>query len=147
VQEHRSMTHRQHEAVAVWPVRMFRVIAQEIFPQGVADRRQRHGCAGMTRVGLLHGIHRQGANGVDGQLVAFAVFFDGTGVAFAGNDHQEIPGHDQDLHLHRLVVVLAVDLGCDCHSRFHALPGAQDHPAVDAADAARFGIGGADQLS
>ena len=65
IQQHRRMPHRQHEAVTVGPIGMFRVVAQEAAPQRIAHRSQAHGRARMAGIGLLHGVHRQGAKGVD----------------------------------------------------------------------------------
>ena len=44
---------------------MLRVITQEAAPQRVAHWRQAHRRAGVAGVGLLHGVHGQGANRVD----------------------------------------------------------------------------------
>ena len=65
IQQHRGMPHRQHKAVAVGPVGMFGVVTQEPAPQRIPHRRQAHGRTGVARVGLLHGVHRQGADRVD----------------------------------------------------------------------------------
>ncbi len=48
VQQHGRVADRQHEAIAVWPVRVVRVVAQQLVPQHVAGRRQRHRRAGMA---------------------------------------------------------------------------------------------------
>ena len=69
IEQHRGVAVRQNEAVAVGPRRLFRIVAQELLPQGVGHRRQGHGRAGMTGVGFLHRIHGEGADGVDAQLV------------------------------------------------------------------------------
>jgi hypothetical protein len=63
------MPHRQHEAVAIRPDRVFRIEPQETLPQTIRYRRQRHGRAGMTGVGLLDRIHAQRADRVNAQLV------------------------------------------------------------------------------
>ncbi len=65
IKEHRRMPHRQYKPIAVGPVGMVRVIAQEPTPQRVPHRRQAHGRTGVAGVGLLHSVHGQGANGVD----------------------------------------------------------------------------------
>ena len=65
IQQHRGVPHRQHKAVAVRPIRVFGVVTQEAAPQRVAHRCQAHGRAGVAGVGLLHGVHGQGTNGVD----------------------------------------------------------------------------------
>ena len=68
-EQHRGMAVGEHEAVAVRPDRVLRIEAHDPVPERIDQRRQRHGRAGMARVGLLHGIDRQRADGVDGQLI------------------------------------------------------------------------------
>ncbi len=65
VEQHRGMAGRQHEAVAIGPQRGARIVAQEFGPQLVADGGERHRRAGMAAIRLLHGVHRQCADGVD----------------------------------------------------------------------------------
>ena len=65
VEQHRGVADRQHEAIAVGPARIARIGAEEILPQRVADRRQRHRRAGMARIRLLDRVHRQRADRVD----------------------------------------------------------------------------------
>ena len=69
VQQHRGVPRREHEAVAVRPDRVVGVEAQEVLPQRVGDRRHRHRRPGMARVRRLHGVHRERADGGDGELV------------------------------------------------------------------------------
>ncbi len=69
VEQRRGVAGRQHEAVAVRPDRVSRVEAQELLPERIGDRCHRHRRARMAGVRLLHGIHRERANGVDGQAV------------------------------------------------------------------------------
>ena len=69
VKQHRGMAVRKDEAIAVGPDRIIGIEAQRILPKRVGHRRQRHRRAGMAGIGLLHGIHRQGANCVDAELV------------------------------------------------------------------------------
>ena len=57
------------EAIAVGPDRVIRIKAQKILPERVDHGRQRHRRAGMAGIGLLYGIHRQSANGVDAEFV------------------------------------------------------------------------------
>src|SRR6266516_4528889 len=38
-------------------------------PQHVRERRQRHRRAGMARLGLLHGVHGERADGIDAELI------------------------------------------------------------------------------
>ena len=63
------MTDRQHEPIAIRPDRILGIEAQEVLPQRVDDRRHRHRRTGMPGLGLLHGVHRQGSNGVDRKLI------------------------------------------------------------------------------
>ena len=60
---------RQHEAVAVGPVRVGRGVAQEARPEHVGHRRRAHRRARMTGVRLLDAIDGERADGVDGELV------------------------------------------------------------------------------
>ena len=63
VEQHRAVAVRQHEAVAVWPGRVGRIVAEMLAPEhfGNFGHTKRH--AGMAGVGLLDGVHGQGANG------------------------------------------------------------------------------------
>ena len=65
VEQHRGMAVGEHEPVAVRPVRMVRIVAQEAPPEGVGHWRQAHRRAGVAGIGLLHRIDGQGADGVD----------------------------------------------------------------------------------
>ena len=67
VQQHRGMAVGQHEAVAVGPVRVARVVLQVPVPQRDGDLGHAHRRAGVARIGLLHGVHRQGADGIGHQ--------------------------------------------------------------------------------
>ncbi|MNQ60098.1 hypothetical protein D3C85_743670 [compost metagenome] len=64
VDQHRAVAVGQHEAVAVGPLRVLRVVLEEIAPQHFGDVRHAHGCTGMAAVGFLHGIHAEGTNGI-----------------------------------------------------------------------------------
>jgi len=68
VDQHRAVAVGEHETVAVGPVRVGRVVAQVVVPQHLGDLGHAHGRAGMAGIGLLHGVHGQGADGA-GQLV------------------------------------------------------------------------------
>jgi hypothetical protein len=59
VDQHRPVAVGQHEAVAVEPLRIGRVVLQVAVPQGDGDVRHAHGRAGVARVGLLHRVHGQ----------------------------------------------------------------------------------------
>ena len=75
VEQRRGVADREHEAVAAGPDRVVRVEAQEVLPERVGDGRHRHRRAGMTGVGGLHGVHRERADGGDGELVQRRVGF------------------------------------------------------------------------
>src|SRR6202158_5162105 len=69
IQQHGGVPIGEHEAVAVWPDRIFRVIAQKLLPQTIGDRSQRHRRPGMARVRLLYRVHRKRANRIDTHLI------------------------------------------------------------------------------
>ena len=64
VEQHRAVAVGQHEAVAVGPVRVGRVVAQVALPQRHGDLGHAHRHARVAGVGLLHGVHRERADGV-----------------------------------------------------------------------------------
>ena len=68
-QQHRGVAVREHEAVAVGPDRILRVEAHDPVPDRVDQRRQRHRRAGVPGLGLLDRVDREGADGVDRELV------------------------------------------------------------------------------
>ena len=59
VLQHAGVAGAEHEAVAVGPLRVGRVGAQEALEDRVGQRRERHRRARVARVGLLHRVHRQ----------------------------------------------------------------------------------------
>ena len=65
VLEHAGVARREDEAVTTGPVRLLRVVLHVLVEVEIRDRRQRHRGARMTRIRLLHAIHREGADGVD----------------------------------------------------------------------------------
>ncbi len=69
VEQHRSVAAGEHEAIAGRPRRVGGIEAEEVLPNGVGDGSQRHRRAGVSAVGGLHGVHRQGADRVDGQVL------------------------------------------------------------------------------
>ena len=71
IEQHRAVAVGQHEAVAVGPRRIGGVVPQVMVPQHFRDLRHAHRHAGMAGIGLLHGIHRERADGV-GQLGAIS---------------------------------------------------------------------------
>ena len=62
VEQHRRVAGREHEPVAVGPVRRRRVVLHDPRPQHVGERRQRHRRAGVAGVRLLHRVHREAAD-------------------------------------------------------------------------------------
>ncbi len=84
VEQHRRVTAGKHEAVAVGPVGIGRVVAQEVAPEDVCRRRQRHGGAGVAGLGGLHRIHGQSANGIDGFPRELARWVGGGGNGLSG---------------------------------------------------------------
>ena len=72
VEQHRRVPGREHEPIAVRPDRVLRVEAQEALPQAVDDWRHRHRRARVAGIGLLDGVHRQGPDRVDAELVESA---------------------------------------------------------------------------
>ena len=60
---------RQHEPVAIRPVRVRRRVAEEAGPEHVGHRSGAHRGAGVTGVRLLDAVDRERPDGVDGQLV------------------------------------------------------------------------------
>ncbi len=73
VEQHAAMPSREHEPVAPRPRRVGRVVTQVPRPEDVRHRSGAHREAGMARLGLLDGVHRQGAERVDCQLVDVVV--------------------------------------------------------------------------
>ncbi|GAB1459121.1 hypothetical protein MASR2M50_08950 [Thauera sp.] len=63
VDQHRAMAVRQHEAVAVGPLGVGRVVLEVVAPEDFGDLGHAHGCARVAGVGLLHRVHREGADG------------------------------------------------------------------------------------
>src|SRR5262249_50091076 len=68
-QQHRGVTIRQHEAITIGPDRILWIEAEDAIPDRVDKWSQRHGCAGMSGLSLLHGVDRKRADGVDAQLI------------------------------------------------------------------------------
>ncbi|EGY00759.1 hypothetical protein AZA_89242 [Nitrospirillum viridazoti Y2] len=63
VDQHGAMAGRQHEAVAVGPIRALGIELQELGEQHGGDIGHAHGHAGMARLGRFHGVHGQDADG------------------------------------------------------------------------------------
>ena len=66
------MAARQHEAVAVGPLRVGRVVAHHPVEQHVGQRRERHGRAGVAVAGPLGSVHGEAPDDVDGQILELA---------------------------------------------------------------------------
>ena len=69
VEQHRSMTAGEHEAIAVGPHGLFRIVAKYALPQRVSRGRGSHRRTRMSGIRLLDGINRKGADSVDRQLI------------------------------------------------------------------------------
>src|SRR6266850_1001757 len=69
VQQHRRVAVREHETVAVWPQRIFRVVTQKLLPKGVRGRSQRHRRTWMSGVRLLDAVHGERAYCVDTEQI------------------------------------------------------------------------------
>ena len=69
IEQHRSVTGRQDEAVAVRPVRILGIEFQEFREQNGCNVRGSHRHARMAGLGFLDGVHRQGADGIGHHLV------------------------------------------------------------------------------
>ena len=81
VEQHRRVPDRQDEPVAVGPQRVGRVVAEEVLPERVAQRRQRHRRPRVARVRRLDRVHRQGPDRVDALQVDVVVLVRGHPVA------------------------------------------------------------------
>src|ERR1700681_4272024 len=73
VLQHARMAGAEHESVAIRPLRVLRGHSQEALKERVRKRSQRHRGPRMSRVCLLHSVHRQAANGVDRQALDLAL--------------------------------------------------------------------------
>ena len=73
VEQHAAVPRREDESVTAGPGRVGRVVAQVARPEHVRHRGGAHGEARMARFCLLDRVHRQGAEGVDCQLVDVVV--------------------------------------------------------------------------
>lgn len=63
------MTGGEDHAVAVGPMRISGIVSDVLRVERVGQRCQRHRCAGVSRFRRLDGVHREGASGVDGELL------------------------------------------------------------------------------
>ena len=69
VEQHAAVAGRQDEAVAVGPLGVRGVVLEVAGPQHVRHGGEAHRHAGVAGVGLLHGVDRQKADGVDAGLL------------------------------------------------------------------------------
>src|SRR5262245_63106963 len=69
VEQDRGMAARQDKTVTIEPARMAWVKMQKAVPEGMHNRRHRHGRAWVPGVSLLHTVHRQRADGIYAQPV------------------------------------------------------------------------------
>ena len=69
VKQRRSVAVRQHEAVAVGPLGVRRIVLHQLVVEQVGDGRAAQRRAGVAAVGLLHHIHGQQPQRIDGQLI------------------------------------------------------------------------------
>src|SRR5256886_13217655 len=72
-EQHRGVTVREHEPIAVWPDRILRIEAHHAVPDRVDSRRQRHRGPGVPRLGAFDRIDRERADRVDRELVVLGV--------------------------------------------------------------------------
>ena len=91
IEQHRRMPARQHEAITIEPGRVGGIEAQEVLPERVGDRGERHRRAWMARVRLLHRIHGQGADRVDAQAVERKLARRARGPIGIGPDEEKLP--------------------------------------------------------
>ena len=69
VLQHRAVAVRQHEAVAIDPVRIRRIVAKVAVPERNGDLRHSHRHSRVSRFCFLDRVHRQRADGIGKQLI------------------------------------------------------------------------------
>jgi len=69
VQQHAGVSRRQHEAVAPEPVGVRGIVPEMPLPQHIRERREGHRGARVAGIGPLDRVHREGADGVDAELI------------------------------------------------------------------------------
>jgi hypothetical protein len=69
IDEHRCVASREHEAIAVGPMRISRVVSHVPREQHVRKRRECHRRPRVARVRFLDAVHGERADGIDAQLV------------------------------------------------------------------------------
>ena len=68
VQQHGCMASREHEAIAVDPAGIGRVVAQVLRPQHIGERGERHRRSRVPRVRFLDGVHGEYSDRVDAEV-------------------------------------------------------------------------------
>src|SRR6476620_6279240 len=69
VEQHRSVSRREYEAIAVDPARVGGIVLEETRPQNVRHRRGAHRQARMAAVCLLHRVYRKETQRIDARVV------------------------------------------------------------------------------
>ena len=64
-EQHRGVTVREHEPIAIGPDGILRIEAHDAVPDGVDQRGERHRRAGVPGFGLLDRVNRKSANRID----------------------------------------------------------------------------------
>ena len=59
----------EHEAIAVCPLRVSRVVAHDLVIEQICDGSAAQRCAGVAAFGLFHGIYGEQPQRVDGKLI------------------------------------------------------------------------------
>jgi hypothetical protein len=67
VEQHRRVAAGEYDPIAIGPMRIGGIVPNVAVVERVCERRERHRCARVPRFRLLHRVHREGANGVDGE--------------------------------------------------------------------------------
>ncbi len=84
IEQHRAVAGREHEAVAVGPLRVGRIEFQELREQDGRDVGRAHRQAGMAGLRLLDRVHRERTDGVRHAVVLGAALRHGFGFAHCG---------------------------------------------------------------
>jgi hypothetical protein len=93
IEQHRAMPGRKHETVAVGPVRLGRVEFQKARKENGGDIGHPHRQAGMAGLGVLHGVHREKADGI-GQLADLVLLWGCLGHGVPGCKEGQKRGQD-----------------------------------------------------
>src|SRR5262245_54949083 len=72
-EQHRCVTVRQHEPIAIGPDRILGVEPHDAVPERIDERRERHRGARMPRFGLLDRVDGERADGIDRQPVELGI--------------------------------------------------------------------------